>query len=170
MAKKASKDDKKNKGGAPEGNQNALGNTGGRPPFFASAEELQARVDDYFVWVLGESHEETRVKTDKEGNEEEYTISIWDRVPEPITITGLALHLGFADRQSLNDYEAKVEFSFIIKKARLRVENAYEKALYMKSPTGAIFALKNMGWKDKQEHDHTTGGESFNLKDMVRFE
>lgn len=69
-----------------------------------------------------------------------------------ITITGLALFLGFESRQSFYDYEEKPDFTYIIKVARLRVENQYELRLNNNpSPTGAIFALKNMGWKDKQE-------------------
>lgn len=71
------------------------------------------------------------------------------------TVTGLALALGFCDRQSLYDYENKEEFSCIIKRARLRVENGYEQQLQRQSVTGAIFALKNMGWKDKQEREIT---------------
>ena len=37
------------------------------------------------------------------------------------------------------------------------VENRYEKALSQQGPTGAIFALKNMGWNDKQEVQHSGG-------------
>jgi hypothetical protein len=68
-----------------------------------------------------------------------------------ITITGLCLYLGFDSRQSFYDYEQKVEFSYIIKKARLRIENHYEQCLQYGNVTGAIFPLKNMGWSDKQE-------------------
>jgi len=71
--------------------------------------------------------------------------------PGRMTITGLAMWLGFCDRQSLYDYEKREEFSCIIKSARLAVENDYELALRSSSCTGAIFALKNMGWRDKTE-------------------
>lgn len=71
---------------------------------------------------------------------------------EPIlTITGLALVLGFESRQSLYDYEKMDGYSYIIKKARLRVENGYEKSLHKQTNSGAIFALKNMGWSDRVE-------------------
>lgn len=33
------------------------------------------------------------------------------------------------------------------------VENGYESALRQNNATGSIFALKNMGWKDKTEQD-----------------
>ena len=68
-----------------------------------------------------------------------------------ITINGLALHLGFMDRQSLFDYEKKEEFTCLIKTARSRVQEYYEENLLSKNPTGAIFALKNMGWTDRQD-------------------
>lgn len=70
---------------------------------------------------------------------------------KPYTITGLALALGFESRQSFYDYEKNPEFSYIVRKARLKVEQGYELRLFSGQPTGAIFALKNMGWKDKQE-------------------
>lgn len=72
-----------------------------------------------------------------------------------LTITGLALHLGFESRQSLYDYEKDGEFSYTIKKARLTIETFYEENLLTKNATGAIFALKNFGWKDKQELEHS---------------
>lgn len=74
------------------------------------------------------------------------------------TITGLTLFLGFCDRQSLYDYQKKEEFTGIIKKCRLMVEMAYEEKLSSKDVTGAIFALKNMGWKDKSEVDNNHAG------------
>jgi hypothetical protein len=123
---------------APKGNKYAIGNSGGRPPMYNSPEEIAPVIDEYFEYIKGEK---------KEGEEE------WERTPEPATITGLALYLGFDGRQSLYDYRDKQEFSVIIKKAISRVEHNYEKALSYQSPTGAIFALKNMGWKDKVEQE-----------------
>lgn len=70
-------------------------------------------------------------------------------------ITGLALSLGFESRQSFYDYEKRPEFSYIIKTARLRVEMGYEESLQNNNCTGAIFALKNMGWRDKVETGFT---------------
>jgi hypothetical protein len=94
----------------------------GRPPKFESPEQLKAACDEFIAGNSGK-----------------------------LTITGLAMWLGFCDRQSLYDYEKKPEFTCIIKEARLAVENDYELALRSASVTGAIFALKNMGWKDKTE-------------------
>lgn len=98
----------------------------GKPRKFDTADELQAAIDYYFETVEG-----------------------------PLTITGLALALGFCDRQSLYDNEKLPEYSCIIKNARLRVENGYEKNLSANNPTGSIFALKNMGWRDKVETGFT---------------
>jgi hypothetical protein len=67
-----------------------------------------------------------------------------------VTITGLALYLGFESRQSIYDYEKNGQFSYTIKKARLRVENFYEENLMGEHTAGAIFALKNFGWADNQ--------------------
>lgn len=71
------------------------------------------------------------------------------------TVTRMALALGFESRQSFYDYEEKPEFSYIIKTARLYVEAGYEDGLRENNCTGSIFALKNMGWKDKVETGFT---------------
>lgn len=100
---------------------------GGRPPFYTTVEELQKGIDDYFATTPDED----------------------------TTITGLALHLGFSERKSLIDYSEKEEFVHPIKKAKLRIENSYEKDLKKHGRTGTIFALKNFDWKDKTEVDQT---------------
>jgi hypothetical protein len=119
----------------------------GRPPVFETPEQMEAAIEDYFnPLVKNEAHTKSGVML-SEGPE---------RGPRAkVTITGLALHLGFCDRQSLYDYEDKPEFSCIVKKARLRVEMSYEERLSESACTGAIFALKNMGWKDKTETEHS---------------
>ena len=66
-----------------------------------------------------------------------------------VTFTGMALHLGFASRQSFYDYGKREGFSYSVSRARLLVEAEYERRLYGKSPQGAIFALKNYGWSDR---------------------
>lgn len=142
---------------APKGNKYAVGAGGGRPPKFKSAKALTEACEEYFVFIEGECHFEKKEVIDEEGNAKLREVQVWDRYPEPATITGLALYLGFADRQSLTDYKEKEEFSCIIKRAKFRVEHEYEKALARDKPTGAIFALKNMGWNDKL--DVTSDGE-----------
>jgi hypothetical protein len=68
------------------------------------------------------------------------------------TWSGLALHLGFTSRQSLQDYKSIDGFQPAIDFALLNIEVLYEERMqWAKNPAGAIFALKNFGWKDKQE-------------------
>lgn len=72
------------------------------------------------------------------------------------TVTGLALWLGFADKTTLYEYRDRQEFSYSIKTSLTMIENALEQKLENNSVAGIIFALKNMGWKDKQELDVRT--------------
>lgn len=150
---------------APLGNKFAVGNNGGRPPIYNNVSELQKECDGYFEYTAGEFHVEDRPFELKNGTTVIDKVKVWDRMPEPLTITGLALYLGFCGRQGLYDYESKEEFSFIIKRAMAKVEQGYEFGLSGTSPTGAIFALKNMKWKDKQEMGLTDkdGNDAWNV-------
>ena len=103
-----------------------MAHPGGRPPIFDSPEEMERLIDEYFATA-----------------------------EKPFTMCGLALALGFVDRQSLYDYAKKKEFSCTIKKGMLKLENEYEKKTHSTTPTGSIFVLKNMGWSDKHEVDQT---------------
>lgn len=69
----------------------------------------------------------------------------------PVLVTGLALALGLSSRQALDVYADRPEFCDCVRRAKLRVEAAYEERLHGTTPTGAIFALKNMQWSDRQE-------------------
>ena len=121
---------------APKGNKNAVGNEGGRPALFNSPEDLQNAIDAYF---------------NGGANKRLIIVGLGTMEIPCYTICGLAYYLGFSSRQSLSDYESKIEYSDIIKKARLRIEMAYEERLADTGCTGAIFALKNMDWHDKSE-------------------
>jgi hypothetical protein len=70
---------------------------------------------------------------------------------EPLTQTGMAWFMGFASRQSFYDYSKRAGFERAVARARLLVEWAYEQRLHGKDCTGAIFALKNQGWTDRQD-------------------
>ncbi len=76
---------------------------------------------------------------------------IWEREPEPATISGFAFFLGFNSRRDFDDYEENGEFADVLKRGLLLIECMYEKKLHQQSPAGAIFVLKSMGWKDKSE-------------------
>jgi hypothetical protein len=91
---------------------------------------------------------------DLDNNSDQYFIECEEKKVRP-TVTGLTLYLGFADKTTLYDYLKREEFSHSIKKALTRIENALEQKLENNSVAGIIFALKNMGWKDKQELEHS---------------
>jgi hypothetical protein len=106
-------------------------------------------------------------KTDKDL--QEAVDAYFDEVGDSPTVTGLAFHLGFTSRQSFYDYENNEIHSYTIKRARVRIENAYETRLHGNSNAGAIFALKNFGWSDKQEIEHTgKDGSAIEFTDTAR--
>ncbi len=132
--------------------ETAVKNLGGRPRKFSSVSGLESKARKYFNECL--------VKE------------------EPITITGLAINLG-TTRETLMDYESgkyddvscgifaegidsstQKKFSDAIKKIKQVCQHYAEVQMYEKNnPAGAIFALKNYNWSDKQEIDMTTKGE-----------
>lgn len=120
----------------------------GRPPLYNNTIDFENKVDEYFEF----GHEIRKVLVGSKDSKELVDMPVF-------TITGLALFLGFESRQSLYDYSKKDGFSYIVKKAQLRIENMYEGQLQSGAPTGAIFALKNMGWRDSQHIDQTNTGE-----------
>lgn len=145
---------------APKGNKFALGNTGGRPPIHTDPEHLDNLVQDYFEWIQGEFIESEKEILLSDGSVKKSKEIEWIRHPEPPTVTGLSLHLGFCNKSSLYDYSNKDEFSNSIKRAISRIEKHHEIAIAKGDKcTGNIFALKNFGWKDKSEIDHTTNGK-----------
>lgn len=80
---------------------------------------------------------------------------------------GLAYALGFSSRQSLWEYAGREdEISLPIKRAMLYIEADYEKSLRSQHCTGSIFALKNRGWTDKQEIEHS--GEIVYIPEPLR--
>lgn len=83
---------------------------------------------------------------------------------EHVTWTGMALFMGFSSRQSINEYENYNGFSDAVKRAKTFVEWHYELRLCGDRPTGAIFALKNMGWDDKMQVDSTSSDGSMTPK------
>jgi hypothetical protein len=108
---------------------------GGRPPIFKTPEEMEKAVDEYISI--------TPVK---------------DR-----TMTGLCMWLGFVSRQSLHDYKKREGFSYPALKALMAIENSYEVTLRSANAPGSIFALKNMGWKDKTETELSGAGAAIQI-------
>lgn len=80
-------------------------------------------------------------------------IALYFETEEKWTVSGLAAFVG-VDRKTLYNYRENDELFPIVKEAIRKVEACYEERLiYSNAPTGVIFALKNMGWKDKTEQD-----------------
>jgi hypothetical protein len=125
-------------------------------PHFKSPEELQKKIDAYF-------NNGVRSKTVLIGKDK-----IPTEIPIP-TISGLAYYLGFASRQSFYDYEKMENYSYTIKRARLFIETEYEMQLSVGNTTGAIFALKNMGWIDQISTDLTTLGKEIKQAPSIVF-
>lgn len=134
---------------------------GGRPAKFETPEEMQLLIDEYFKECTPEIViiDGIAVK-DKSGN------VVW-KMNYP-TITGVSLKLGFESRQSFYDYEKKKEFTYTIKRARLRIENSYEQSLRDRGGAGDIFGLKNFGWSDKHEVETTI--KEYRLPDPPSYE
>jgi len=112
-------------------------------PVFKTARKLANKVDAYFRYIEGAYNSE--IKAGKE--EKKHT-----REPEPATLTGLALFIGFNSLIELYDYEQNGEFADVISRGCLQVQSAYEKKLHQQSSSGAIYALKNLMRKEKGDH------------------
>lgn len=132
----------------------------GRPPMYKTPEEMQKVIDAYFAECEGVyvRDKEGNIETDKYGD----PITTKQR---PLTITGLALALGFTTRQSLLNYEGDPKFLDTIKRAKTRIEQYAEERLFDKEGVnGAKFNLSNnfKGWKERQQID-----SDVNLKPVV---
>lgn len=144
---------------------------------FASPTTMTQAINEYF-----EDCAKCEPMLDKDGNPMLYKGEpVWKTPPTPPTTTGLALALGFTNRQSLVDFckKDKVsqendvrstsgedytlvydtdEFRDVILRAYAICENYMEKQLYNKdTATGAKFALSNADkrWSDKAGLDLT---------------
>ena len=124
---------------------------------YKTKEEMQEKIDAYFESCRG------RILTDDDGN------CILDKYGKPIiidsrplTVTGLALALGFNTRQALLNYQGKKEFVDTILRAKAVVEQYAEERLFDKDgANGAKFSLANNfeGWKEKQQIEADVNGE-----------
>jgi hypothetical protein len=127
------------------------------------AAQVKQLVDDYFDTIKGKYHLEQKTVKNSKDNAETIEHKVWDKEPESATLSGLAIALGFSSRQELNNYVQKGPFAKPVKQGILKVEACYEAHLHQNT-TGAMFALKNMGWNEKQEQPTTTSEASNNLK------
>jgi hypothetical protein len=100
----------------------------GRPPLFKNKEELELKLDAYKQYLL-ESE-------------------------KPPTIAGLAYYTGI-DRQTIYNYSEKDEFFDTLKEFRQFIMMNYEELAIEKGNGGIVFLLKNYGYTDKQEVEHS---------------
>ena len=81
--------------------------------------------------------------------------------PQDQTAAGLCIFLGIA-RTTYNNYAAGSlgeEVAEVIAWAKTRLEHKYALDLnYKANPTGPIFALKQLGWRDNQDVDVRASG------------
>jgi len=104
-----------------------MANPVGRPRKFKTAKAMQMAIDAYFA------------------------------LPGLKSMGGLTMELGFVDRAALLEYISRgEEFSKTVKAATHRIAHYYEQQAQEKSnPSFQIFALKNFGWSDRQELEHS---------------
>lgn len=124
----------------------------GRPRLYPTPEKLQAQIDKYFAEQVGV----TTIGIAKDGTP-------ITQIKAP-TISGLNYFLGFCERTSLDEYAKDPAFYLTVKRAKLRIHQFAEQQLFENGkPTGAIFWLKNNGWRAEE-----TVTQEVSLKDDWR--
>lgn len=86
---------------------------------------------------------------------------------EEITRSGLCMHINLG-KDALIAYGNRGGYEEIVMMAKLKIENAYETSLREKGGAGNIFALKNFGWIDKQEHEHSGSATNPLITKIIR--
>lgn len=136
----------------------------GKPPKYKNAEQLRDKIEKYFASI---TTKETWLEDEKEfdayGNNvlvtKKEVTNVNHSTGEPVpTMTGMALFLGFADKQSLWDYEkTSPEYSYLIRAAKSIIERYHEiRVATSDKAQGSMFVLQNMGWSTKAEVKDTT--------------
>lgn len=128
----------------------------GVPRAYELPEQMIERLDGYFEYIKGEKEmRKTQVPANNRNGYIEIDEEVWIRQPEPPTVTGMCLFLGFSGRSALTKYKTEhTGFVDVIKWALACVAHGYEKNLHTRNCLGSMFALKNIAaedWKDKTE-------------------
>jgi hypothetical protein len=115
---------------APRGNLFAIGNNGGAPPKYETAQDLFNKIAEYLNW-----EDENRGHNAKGVGGGLYTLS------------GCALYLGFCSKASIDDQAKRgEEFSNVISRFKLFLTHWNEQKLYyMGTFAGAKIWLTNFG-------------------------
>jgi hypothetical protein len=118
--------------------------------YLSSEAVLEKRINAYFDFIEGEYHMEP--KPGKEVKEQPAgTQKVWNREPQPATLADLATFLGFNSLTAFDDYLETGKYADMLKWGHRRIEALYERKLPAPSAAGAIFALKRMGWNEREE-------------------
>lgn len=133
-----------------------MGRKGEKHPMYTSKEQVSELIEKYFKDCEGTPlmNSDGEPVYDKFG----YPVIINRKPP---TVTGLALALGFTNRQSLLNYQARAEFRDIITIAKSRVEQYTEERLFDKDgANGAKFSLQFnfKGWQEPTQEAAAKGG------------
>ena len=106
---------------------------------YDNAYDVQIMVDDYFNNAVG-----TQTITTNKGKEITY---------KPYTISGLCRWVGYAGMKDYREDMNHPVIGGVLRNAYNRIVEHYETTLQgATAPTGAIFALKNIGnWRDRQD-------------------
>lgn len=120
----------------------------GRQAFYKTPEELQAAVDRYFQSIAGVPvYDKKGVPVLKRNGEQRRAGEI------PPTLTGLAVFCGYKDRRTFTRQKHRsADFADVVLKARTRIEEYYERALFDGDAcAGAMFMLSmGFGWRKKK--------------------
>jgi hypothetical protein len=145
------------------GNQYALGNKGGQPARYKSVDELQQAIDKYFLSCQAYKRDDNGdIVMGVDGE----PVTYYHR---PLTVTGLALALGFTSRLALLNYQDKNEYVNAVTRAKLIIEDyTATQSFDNKAFQGAKFNLtNNYGWRDTQLVEVSgPGGSPLQVQDV----
>jgi hypothetical protein len=132
----------------------------GRPRVYESPAKLEEMVDSYFFWC----DQNPLIREEWNGRD---PVKCEVRTQRPYTIEGLALHLG-VDRKTVLNYgkkEGNEDLFPIISRARQKITDqqvTFGLAGGYNANVLRLVLTNNTEYRDKQEVDHTTGGETLN--------
>lgn len=138
----------------------------GHPPMYDNPDDMKKKIDEYFTSCEGEliRDENGAIQYDKHGS------PLYKTLPRYPTITGLAYALGFKSRQALINYQNKDEFNDTITRAKFKIEDGYNQALFAKETfNGARYSLSN-NFNYREVNDINLGnidGEPFKIEQVA---
>lgn len=124
-------------------------------PSFKSAEEINSRIARYFKQCepIQAVDDECAPVFDKNGT------PVYSDEGSPLTVSGLAIALGFSSREELLSYRGKPYAEKAIRAALLRIENYAEERLFDKGQSsGAKYFLEGNfpAWSDESSTENET--------------